>query len=133
MRRYLSNLQSDSSALSPVLLSDLALGFVEENGCILLASKARGSGVARHAGLDDTGYECFVNHLHIKSLDEGVEFARRLKSALAARFTEGFVVFVSFDGREAIVRFHKDRAGLGWLDSNLEAYMDEGIAVLDSE
>jgi len=133
MRGYLSNLQPDGSALSPQLLSNLALGFVEENGCVLLASEAHASRTARNAGQDDTGYECFVNHLHIKSLAEAVEFARRLKSALVERFTDSFLVIISFNGREATVRFHKNRAGLRWLDSNLEQYTDEGIAVLDSE
>jgi hypothetical protein len=131
MRGYLSHLQSEESALSPDLLSILALGFVEEKGCVLLASVARASVVARDAGEDDTGYECFINHLHVESLAEAVEFARRLKSALAERFSDGFVVIVSFDGQEATVRFHKNRVGQSWLDNNLEGYVEEGIAVLD--
>jgi len=45
--------------------------------------------------------------------------------------TDDFVVIVSFDGREATVRFHKNRAGQSWLDSDLEGYVDEGIAVFD--
>ena len=131
MRGYLSHLQSDESALSPELLSILALGFVEENGCLLLASEARAPVVARDARQDDTGYECFINHLHVKSLAEAIEFAQRLKNALTARFNDGFVVIVSFDGREATVRFHKNRVGQRWLDGNLEGYLEEGIAVLD--
>jgi len=131
MRGYLSHLQPDGPALSPELLSILALGFVEEKGCVLLTSEARASVVARDAGQDDVGYECFINHLHVKSLAEAVEFARRLKSSLSARFTDGFVVIVSFNGREATVRFHKNRAGQRWIDSNLERYVEEGIAVLD--
>jgi len=127
----MSAFQSHASFLSPELSSALASGFVEENGCVLLASEASASVVARDAGQDDTGYECFINHLHVKSLVEAVEFARRLKSALAACFTDGFVVIVSFDGREATVRFHKNRVGQSWLDSNLEGYVEEGIAVLD--
>ena len=131
MRGYLSHLQSDESALSPELLNILALGFVEDEGCLLLASEARASVVARDARQDDTGYECFINHLHVKSLAEAVELARRLKSALTTRITDSFVVIVSFDGREATVRFHKNRVGQRWLDSNLEGYVEEGIAVLD--
>jgi hypothetical protein len=131
MRGYLSHLQSDESALSPELLSILSMGFVEEKGCVLLASGAHASIAARDAGQDDTGYECYINHLHVKSLAEAVEFARRLKSGLAERFTYGFVVIVSFDGQEATVRFHKNRAGQRWIDSNLEGYAEEGIAVLD--
>jgi hypothetical protein len=133
MRRYLSHLQSHEFALSPALSSVLISGFMEEKGCVLLALGARASAVAREASSqdDDTGYECFINHLHIKSLAEALEFARQLKSALTERFTEDFVVIVSFDGREATVRFHKHRAGEAWLDDNLEGYREEGIAVLD--
>jgi len=131
MRGYISAFQSHASVLSPELSAALASGFVEENGCVLLTSEARASVVTRDAGQDDTGYECFINHLHVKSLAEAVEFARRLKECLAARFSDDFVVIVSFDGREAIVRFHKNRAGQRWLDSNLEGYLEEGIAVLD--
>ena len=96
MRGYMSAFQSHASFLSPELSSALASGFVEENGCVLLASEASASVVARDAGQDDTGYECFINHLHVKSLVEAVEFARRLKSALAACFSDSFVVIARF-------------------------------------
>jgi len=133
MREYLSQVKTHESALSPALSSVLVAGFVEKEGCVLLASKAHNSGVARDAAQDDTGYECFINHLHVKNLAEALEFARRLKRALAERFTHVFVVIVSFDGRDATVRFHKLRAGQAWLDKNLEGYLQEGIAVLDSD
>jgi len=56
-----------------------------------------------------------------------------LKKALAERFEVAFVVIVSFSGCEATVRFHKLRAGQAWLNENLEGYLEEGIAVLDSD
>src|ERR1700681_4300767 len=104
MRGYLSHLRMHESALSSELSSVLSGGFVEEGGCLLLASEVRDSTVARDATLDDTGYECCVNHVHVNNLAEALEFARRLKNALAERFTGLFVVIVSFDGREATVR-----------------------------
>ena len=134
MRGYLSHLQTHESALSPELLSILIAGFVEEKGRALLRSKTHDSAVTRDASEDDTGYECFINHRHVESLAEGLEFARRLKSALAECFTDAFVVIVlSFDGREATVRFHKQRVGQTWLNNNLEGFVKEGIAVLDSD
>jgi len=133
MREYLSHLQEHESALSPELSSVLAAGFVEKSGCVLLASAECGSAVPRDPTEDDTGYECFINHLHVNDLSEALQFARRLKCALAERFTDVFVIIVSFDGREATVRFHRLRAGQTWLDENLEGYLDEGIAVLDSD
>ena len=133
MRRYLSHLQTHDSVLSPELSSVLVAGFVEKEGCVLLASEARDSVAAPAVTKDETGYECFINHLHVKSLGEALEFAQRLKKALAERFGVAFVVIVSFSGREAIVRFHKLRAGQTWLNENLEGYLEEGIAVLDSD
>jgi hypothetical protein len=133
MRGYLSHLQAHKSDISPELSNVLVAGFVEKGGCLLLASEVRDSTVARDGTLDDTGYECFINHLHVNNLAEALEFARRLKNALADRFTGIFVVIVSFDGREATVRFHKLRAGQIWLNKNLEGYLEEGIAVLDSD
>jgi hypothetical protein len=133
MRAYLSHLQAHESALSPELSSVLAAGFVEEKGCVLLASEARHPALTRAATQEDeTGYECFINHLHVESLAEALEFGRRLNRALAECFTDCFVVIVAFDGREATVRFHKIRAGQTWLNEDLEGYSKEGVAVLDS-
>jgi hypothetical protein len=107
---------------------------VEEKGCVLLASQApdTDSAFTRAATQDETGYECYINHVHVESLGEALEFARRLNKALAATFVGGFVVVVSFDGREATVRFYQLRAGQAWLNENLEEYREEGIAIIDS-
>jgi len=132
MSRLLRDLQTHEIVLSPELSRVLAGGFVEERGCVLLASEAHNAAWTRVADThDETGYECFINHLHIESLQEALELARRLIEALAERFTGRFAVIVSFDGREATVRFHRLRAGQAWLSDNLEEY-EEGIAVLDS-
>jgi hypothetical protein len=131
MRRFLGQLKTDTSALSPELSSILDAGFVEEKGCVLLAAKARGSAFDP-SNEDETGYECFINHLHVEDLGEALEFARRLQKALAHAFTGSFVVVVAYDGREATVRFHRLRADQTWLSENLEGYLDDGVAVLDS-
>jgi hypothetical protein len=131
MRRFLGQMKTDGSALSPELSNVLDAGFVEEKGCVLLASKARSSAFAS-ATEDETGYECFINHLHVEDLGEALEIARRLHKVLAEGFTSSFVVIVAYDGREATVRFHRLRAGQRWLSENLEGYLDEGIVALDS-
>jgi hypothetical protein len=114
MRRFLEQLQTDESVLSAELSSVLEAGFVEGKGCVLLASLASDSAFARAAAEDETGYECFINHLHIENLGEAPEFARRLNKALVESFEDSFVVIVSFDGREATVRFHRLRADQTW-------------------
>jgi hypothetical protein len=132
MRRFLAELQTNRSTLSPELSSILNAGFVEEKGCVFLASEKRDSAFDHAAHQDETGYECFINHVHAEGLGEALEFARRLKKALAAAFAGDFVVIVSFDGQKAIVRFHRFRPGQPWLNDNLEEYREEGIAIIDS-
>lgn len=124
MREFLRDLKTHEPVLTPELSGVLAAGFVEENGCVLLASQARDPASSRAATHDDTGYECFVNHLHVGTLEEALEVARRLTAALGERFAGGFVVIVSFDGREATVRFHRFRMGQTWLSENLEGYLE---------
>lgn len=133
MRRFLGHLKTDAPTLSPELAGVLNAGFVEELGCVLLASQARGSAFVREATQDETGYECFINHLHVRDLGEAMELARRLNTALADAFAGSFVVIVSYDGRDATVRFHRLRANQPWLSENLEDYLEEGIAVLESK
>jgi hypothetical protein len=132
MRRFLRDLQTHETVLSPKLSSVFATGFVEEKGCVLLASEAPHSAFTRAVTQDETGYECFINYLHVESLGDGLEFARRLNKRLAECFKGSFVVIVSLDGREATIRFHTLRADQTWSSENLEGYLEEGIAVLDS-
>jgi len=132
MRRFLRELKKNRQGLSAKLSNILNAGFVEEKGCVLLASEKRDSRSDRTATQDDTGYECFVNHVQVENRGEALEFARRLKTALTSLFPGDFVVIVAFDGREATVRFHRLRAGQTWLNENLEEYGEEGIAVIDS-
>jgi len=131
MQRFLADGKLHETALSTELSGILISGFVEDNGCVFLAAEARNSKVTRDDLHDDTGYECFINHQHIKTLAEALEFARRLKSALAARFSDRFVIIVGFDGHEATVHFHKHRPGQAWISDDLEGYLEEGIAVFD--
>jgi hypothetical protein len=133
MRRFLRELQDNRAVLSSELLRVLDDGFVEEQGCVLLASEARRSVFDRAATQDETGYECFINHVHVESLGEALEFGRRLNQTLAATFADGFVVIVAFDGFKATVRFHRLRVDQRWLSEDLEEYRGEGIAVLDSD
>lgn len=131
MRRFLNDPHTSEASLSSSLLDVLASGFVEENGCVLLASTGRQTAFTPALSHDETGYECFVNHLHVEKLGEALEFGRRLDKALREKFTGPFAVIVSYDGREATVRFHRRRSNQSWLSENLEEYQEEGIAVLD--
>jgi hypothetical protein len=43
-----------------------------------------------------------------------------------------FNVIVSYDGDSCAVRFHKIRPGERWLSEDLEAYVDEGVLVVEA-
>jgi hypothetical protein len=123
-------------ALSIDLAEMLQLGFVDRDGCTLLATEANKTThiATNHIALmDATGYECFVNHLHVKSFPMALLFAGELGASLRRTFQERFVVILSFDGSDATVRFHKDRPGTPWLDVNeLENFKEEAVGVVYS-
>jgi hypothetical protein len=99
---------------------------------VLLASGVHNSAFTRVADtLDGTGQECFINHVHIKSLLGALELARQLTHTLTKLFKSSFAVIRAFDGTEATVQFHKFGRGRTWLSGNLEQY-EEGLAVLAS-
>jgi len=130
MRELVTN-SVQANILSPDLAEILDAGFVERDGCIVLAEEANKT--TRNASMDAIGYESFVNHLHIKSFSMALLFANDLASALGRAFVERFVVILSFDGDTATVRFHKDRLDKTWLDvSELENFKDEAVGVLYS-
>jgi hypothetical protein len=136
-----ATLQSQHPIELPAKLSDLlSAGFVDKDGCLFFAQFAkRTSGADRSDFPDLTGYECFVNHIHIDDYIEdadaqtlaaiGVSFARRLCELLSARSGD-FNVIVGTDELSCSVRFHRIRAGEAWLSDDLESYQDEAIAVL---
>jgi len=112
--------------LAPKLERILDAGFVQEKGCILLASQAGPS----YGGesMDRIGYECFVNHLHIASFPQAWLYAKELLERLRLSHSGKFAVIVAFDGKDATVRFHKVRSTPGWSDDDLENYREEAVA-----
>ncbi|MCE9526871.1 MAG: hypothetical protein K8R36_12540 [Planctomycetales bacterium] len=112
-------------------------GLIMVDGCCLsreLASKS-------HAALvnfpDRTGYECFVNHVHVDDFAAGhwVPEAVRFVTALCARAKreypdQSFRAIVSTDGLSCVARFHVLRPGECWGVDDLETY-DECVLVMD--
>lgn len=125
----------EPDVLAPPLLALLALGFVEIEGCVVLAafeSSARHTSVARCS--DETGYEAFLNHVHVEDLlpegtpaeevlTQGVHYVRRLAADLRAAFPErSFEIVLGCREGSADVRFHTVRPGAAWLSNDLEGY-----------
>lgn len=127
----------EPDALAPSLLALLALGFVEIEGCVVLAafeSSGRHTSVARCH--DETGYEAFLNHVHVEDLlpedppgeqvlEQAVHYVRRLAADLRAAYPDrSFVVVLGVDEGSANVRFHTVWPGQCWLVDDLETYAE---------
>ncbi len=86
---------------------------------------------------DKTGFECFVNHVHIpfngdrESLLSCLNYAVALQHELARLAGERrFQVIVSVAEDGCVVRFHQIRSGENWLTEDLDRYAEEAILLL---
>jgi len=135
----------DPKALPQKLLALLNGGFVEEEGCVFLSLLKKGP-VQRVDFPDRTGYECFVNHVHIEDylengglaplemLGRGLALARELKDRLSRLHgTKQFRIIVAFDGSTCTVRFHSVRPDEEWIGKGLNGHKEEAIAVLETQ
>lgn len=111
---------------------------VTVEGSVLLADQERGSrSVSIQDFPDRTGYECFVNHYHIRydgshaALRQLVtEIAGVRKSLLEYAPDRGFLIIVSISGGECTIRFHERRPGEAWLAGDLEGYTEDAVAAI---
>ena len=144
MRRLCKDMWHDDRPvpLARELRQLLDAGFTRVADCVLLTSQMA---LTRSVSPDDfpdrTGYECFVNHLHLEeyfgdSIDQlelatqGVAFARRLKEELDS-FAAGerFMVILAISEVECNVRFHKMRHGEEWVAPDLDKYPEAILAL----
>lgn len=127
-----------ASKLAELLREEL----VEENGCWFLVSLREGARTASLASFPDrTGFECFVNHIHIgdfigtsdvvECLRQGLRWADGLRGKLEQYGK--FKIIVSYDDRDCSVRFHRVRPGESWLFDDLESYRSESVLVIPVE
>ena len=136
----------DPKALPQKLLMLLNSGFVEEEQCLFLSVLKQGTPVKRVDFPDRTGYECFVNHIHIEDylengglpplelLGRGIALARELKAQLSQLHGgKHFRIIVAFDGSSCTVRFHAVRADERWVDKDGSGFAKGAIAVLETQ
>jgi hypothetical protein len=118
--------------LSDDLASIAEEGFFQRHGCEFLNFfKSSSIAVGLDYLQDRTGYECYVNSIHIDDyvdlnwLGEALLFANRLIEHWLARSSpEVLQVIVSCDEFGAVVKAHVIRAGESWLRENLDEYDD---------
>jgi hypothetical protein len=113
--------------------------------CVLLKGKwDRNKHVKITDCFDKTGFECFINHVHLpfngtnETLIPCLEHAAAIQDALMplARGRQfRIIVSVSVDDEfsqsACAVRFHQIRSGEDWIGENLEGYKSEAILVFD--
>jgi len=146
MQGYLGELRSrsiDAEPLLPGKWPDLTVSQV--NGFVLLESFRRKPSL-RPADFDGpSSLEACANKLLMEKmldprlvsacplllLTAGLLMAEAVSRKLAG-VPGRFNVIVSYDGDSCAVRFHKIRPGERWLSEDLEAYVDEGILVVEA-
>ena len=135
----------DPKALPQKLLALLNGGFIETEQCIFLALLKKDAPVNRLDFPDRTGYECFVNHIHVEDYLEngglpplemvgrGIALARELKERLSRQHgSKHFRIIVAFNGSTCTVRFHTARPDEEWIDKSVDGHSDEAVAILET-
>ena len=138
----------DSSCMDSGLLALLESGFAQANGAVLLKAQQNLAKGATPGNFPDlTGYECFVNHIHVedylrdtephleprRTLKHGFVFAHRLLENLSSSFPDKpFTVILAFSESGCSVRFHSTRSGEEWLSDDLDRYDREALLVLET-
>jgi hypothetical protein len=118
--------------LTPALMQISQKGFDFRDECyVLRALVAKSPNTSRSRFSDCTGYECFVNSLHIEDYDAKTPLAQAilfLKDIFVIWRTtmpaEVLVGIVSADEFSVVVKVHLRRPEEAWLSSNLDAYED---------
>lgn len=134
MSQLMRRLQVSLGDISPSkFVGNIQLANVD--GATLLKQELeRARSVSLRDFQDLTGFECFVNHVHLpfiethESLQTCLQYAIDLGRQLA-EMSQGrrFEVIMSVSNDGCVIRFHQLRPGELWLADDLEKYKEEGI------
>lgn len=128
------------TTLLPAPLAEaFADGFRQDGGCYVLVGTAPIKTNARRSDFqDDTGFECFMNHIHALDYCEtggvadALGFIAELFRLWRAVYGEQTLrAILSCRGEDAVLRWHLLRDGEAWLADDLEKY-DEAVLEIDS-
>jgi hypothetical protein len=127
--------------IEPALREIVDGGFVVKEGCHLLAAlEPAATNVTRANFPDCTGYECFVNSIHVEDYDDktplcqAIQFVMQIFAAwLASTPTLALVAIISVDEFSVVVKFHAKHQEEQWLSENIEGYEDPVMSMESSE
>jgi hypothetical protein len=113
-------------------------GFYCLNGCYVFRGLPGGTNVKISNFPDNTGYECFMNSLHIEDCDTEVPFAQAMLFVVATFESWNFfhsdltlMAIVSANDQSVVTKFHVRRLREQWLSEDIEDY-DDPVLTLDS-
>lgn len=129
----ISSLARDASVSAEVTARVRKMSFIEREGCHFLDSLLNDcKSVHKSAFPDETGYECFVNHLHIDepTVNGGVltaiailcELDRKWRSSKFRDLDLCHIVSCDPESGESVYRCHVARPGQRWLGENIDRY-----------
>jgi hypothetical protein len=142
MKEVLQRCKPGLSSLTAQLATIINEGLIYSEGCVLLKSQAKlTQPYDRQRFQDETGYECFVNHVHLDDilpftdicdlLGQALVFADELATLkLTTGISEKLQYIVAGDQDEMNVRFHVIRPGQSWLVDDLETYTEAVATIL---
>ncbi|MBR8330359.1 hypothetical protein KDW69_01710 [Burkholderia ambifaria] len=113
-------------------------GFCQRDECYFLRALLGSANVTRGNFVDCTGYEYFVNSLHVDDYDSVSPFTQAImlvKEVFAVwntiQRTVKLVAVVSADQFNVVTKFHVQRPGEQWLSDNIDGY-DDPVMSIDS-
>ena len=123
-------------------LSEIAKsGFELRDGCYFLKQLIpTETNVNAGSFPDRTGYECFINHIHLDDyvdsdyLVHGIDYIRQVFLTWNKRYRKRKLIAVlAISESSPTVRFHTKRSGEQWLSDNMEGYEEPVLTVDSSE
>jgi len=136
MEQYAPFLIVTDVALPNHLSTILKSGLIEKDGCVFIrALISKCSTINQNDFPDKTGYECFVNHIHIeeveieKTIKIAVKFFANLKNIIKNFGIDNSVRgIISVNETDLTVSFHLLHPNERWLAEDLDGYKEECIA-----
>lgn len=114
-------------------------GFIEVDKCYFISSQYKNNtNVTLKNFQDKTGYECFINSIHIDDFVQSNHLVNSLifvnslfeKWNLRKEKTKIKAIIIA-DNMGVLVKIHTIRDGESWIDENIEEY-EEAILTADS-
>jgi len=134
--KHAAELRQTSERLPQRLQAVLDGGIATFGQCVCLASLLTKAHAAVSEFPDETGYECFVNLVHVEDFTNqrlvavAMSFFAKLSGLLANSYPERrFQGIISASDNSCSMRFHTNRVTERWLSEDLDSY-DEAICLI---